>query len=308
MNGVTGHNLGGDYAAANAPYLVKFDNTDDYIEIKTNEQPSRVYIGVKMIGGGTTSTITVQASEDGTSFDQGEELSISGSQNDIVHLVSTRTFDSSVRYIRLLFTKGSNVGVGPITIIAGNSVPATVNASYGYGTFASGFPLDFSSVSNVSAWQITSANASTGVITFTQITGTVASATGVFLKREADGDINIPVVTSGTDISSTNMLEGTTGYKVVTADQYYGLKGNEFVPVNGSTTVPAGKALLPANALTTGGGAKSFTFVFQDATGIKTVEHVSAEQAAEIFNLAGQRLSKPVKGINIINGKKVLVK
>ena len=104
------------------------------------------------------------------------------------------------------------------------------------------------------------------------------------------------------------MLEGTTGYKVVTADQYYGLKGNEFVPVNGSTTVPAGKALLPANALTTGGGAKSFTFVFQDATGIKTVEHVSAEQAAEIFNLAGQRLSKPVKGINIINGKKVLVK
>jgi len=54
--------------------------------------------------------------------------------------------------------------------------------------------------------------------------------------------------------------------------------------------------------------AKAFTFVFESVDGIKTVEHVSAEQAAEIFNLAGQRLQKAQRGVNIINGKKVLVK
>ena len=34
----------------------------------------------------------------------------------------------------------------------------------------------------------------------------------------------------------------------------------------------------------------------------------SAEEAAEIFNLAGQRLQKAQRGVNIVNGKKVLVK
>ena len=41
-----------------------------------------------------------------------------------------------------------------------------------------------------------------------------------------------------------------------------------------------------------------------DATGISTVETFTEEGA--IFNLAGQRLQKMQKGINIVNGKKVL--
>ncbi len=45
----------------------------------------------------------------------------------------------------------------------------------------------------------------------------------------------------------------------------------------------------------------------KDGAGISTV---AADKTADkvIFNLAGQRLEKPVKGINIINGKKVVVK
>ena len=33
-----------------------------------------------------------------------------------------------------------------------------------------------------------------------------------------------------------------------------------------------------------------------------------AEEVVSIYNLAGQRLSKLQKGINIVNGKKILVK
>lgn len=112
--GVTAYGLGSDYS--DATYKIKFDDTDDFIQVKTDSQPAKVTIGVKMLGGSNTSKITVKASTDGISYDEGEELTISGSQNDVVNLETTRSFGSAVRYVRLVFTKGSNVGVGPIGI------------------------------------------------------------------------------------------------------------------------------------------------------------------------------------------------
>ena len=64
--------------------------------------------------------------------------------------------------------------------------------------------------------------------------------------------------------------------------------------------VPAGKAYLEAAA-----SAREF-IGFDGATGIETVKTAKAEEG--IFNLQGQRLMKAQKGLNIINGKKVLVK
>ncbi len=116
LDGVSAEGLGDDYAASNAPYRVKFDNDGDYILIKTDSQPGVVTIGVKMIGGTNTSSIKVQGSSDGETFTDIETLSISGSQNDILTLTTTNAFAESVRYVKLVFTKGSNVGVGPITI------------------------------------------------------------------------------------------------------------------------------------------------------------------------------------------------
>lgn len=117
ITGVTANGLGSDYVSGNAPYLIKLDGTGDYIQFKTNEKPVKVIIGVKMIGGGNTSTITVQASSDGETFTDIEELVISGAQNDELTLSTNNFFGDADRYVRLLFTKGSNVGVGPITIL-----------------------------------------------------------------------------------------------------------------------------------------------------------------------------------------------
>lgn len=115
MSGVTGNSLG-DYAAGNAPYRVQFNADGDYIQVKTDGQPGKVTIGVKMIGGANTSSITVQGSSDGEIFKDIETLSISGNQNDELTLTTTKGFEETDRYVRLVFTKGSNVGVGPITI------------------------------------------------------------------------------------------------------------------------------------------------------------------------------------------------
>ena len=48
----------------------------------------------------------------------------------------------------------------------------------------------------------------------------------------------------------------------------------------------------------------------EDATGIKRTEATEKTEATEgvIYNLQGQRLNGVQKGINIVNGKKVLIK
>ena len=124
LDGVTASGLGSDYAEGNAPYRVKLDTDDDYIQVKTDSQPGTVTIGVKMIGGANTSTITVQGSADGVTFTNVEALSISGSQNAELTLETSNPFATNSRYVRLLFTKGSNVGVGPITIAKPSTDPA----------------------------------------------------------------------------------------------------------------------------------------------------------------------------------------
>ena len=131
LTGVTTFGLGSDYAASNAPYLIKLDGTGDYIQIKTNEQPGVVTIGVKMLGGTNTSTITVQGSADGQTFADVEYLTISGTSTTTeLTLETTNDFASTHRYVRLLFTKGSNVGVGPITITQVDNTPSITLSTY----------------------------------------------------------------------------------------------------------------------------------------------------------------------------------
>ena len=64
-------------------------------------------------------------------------------------------------------------------------------------------------------------------------------------------------------------------------------------------TIQAGKAYLEGAV-----DIKGFIFAEDDATGIANVEKTIENSA--IYNLAGQRINKVQKGINIINGKKVL--
>ena len=115
-NIVKTYGLGSDYAASHAPYQIKMDDTGDYFIIKVDGSINSVSVGVKMIGGGTTSTLDVQGSSDGESYSSVEKLTISGSQNAILELQTTKQFDPSYRYLKFHFTKGSNIGVGPISI------------------------------------------------------------------------------------------------------------------------------------------------------------------------------------------------
>lgn len=78
-----------------------------------------------------------------------------------------------------------------------------------------------------------------------------------------------------------------------------------FYLVGEGIRIPAGKAFLEAG----GGNVKGFTFVFDDdeATSMNEELRVKNEESeTAIFNLVGQRVQKMQKGINIVNGKKIL--
>ena len=81
-----------------------------------------------------------------------------------------------------------------------------------------------------------------------------------------------------------------------------------FYKVSSDFTATANRAFLTVPVAATGGGeVKAFYLDFGDETAIKTVEAAQYENAV-IYNLAGQRINKTQKGVNIVNGKKVLVK
>ena len=70
-------------------------------------------------------------------------------------------------------------------------------------------------------------------------------------------------------------------------------------------TIKAGKAYIALDA-NTGPLVKAFLFEGEDATGINDLKDAKDLNNAVIYNVAGQRVNKLQKGINIVNGKKVL--
>ena len=110
--------------------------------------------------------------------------------------------------------------------------------------------------------------------------------------------------TTGTEAIADNELLGSDG--TVKGENIYALAKPEgenvgFYRVDNTVTIPEGRVYFVKSA-----GVKGYTFDNEDgATAIEMVNGQSS-MVNEIYNLAGQRINKMQKGINIINGKKVL--
>ena len=93
------------------------------------------------------------------------------------------------------------------------------------------------------------------------------------------------------------------------------ISSNKFYYVGNGTTIGAQRGYFKLNGFsydkgtTNTGGVKEFgiTFDEEDPTGIDNV-NVNLNDNESIYNVAGQRLGKMQKGINIVNGKKIFVK
>ena len=114
--------------------------------------------------------------------------------------------------------------------------------------------------------------------------------------------------TTNTDSPVFGALTGVYASTVVPSGSYIltiesGVVG--FRKVDGSTNyVTANHAYLTAD----GAGAASLIIDFGDVTGITNTNRTNDTNISEVYNLAGQRVSQPTKGMYIVNGKKIIMK
>lgn len=137
-------------------------------------------------------------------------------------------------------------------------------------------------------------------LTLTEVENVIPALTGVVLK----GDPGVYEFAVAADVApiADNDLQGTL--EPIDAAGLYILAKPDGQEVGfyeaTSGKIAAGKAYIEYS----GAGIKGFTFKDDDATGIANVE--KAVEDGIIYNVAGQRLNKVQKGINIVNGKKIL--
>jgi hypothetical protein len=94
--------------------------------------------------------------------------------------------------------------------------------------------------------------------------------------------------------ATTDISADGTQYILANGDEGFG-----FYKVKEGSTIPAGKVYL-----TVVDGTKSF-YGFDDTTGIGKVQGAKSASNGAVYNLAGQKMLKMQKGINIMKGKKV---
>lgn len=176
------------------------------------------------------------------------------------------------------------------------NVGATVEVSdAGYATFVAPVDVDFTG-SEVTP------KAATFDGTYVQLADvtTVPAGTAVVVKA-AEGTYTVPATTDAV-LGAKNELIAATADVTADGTQYILAKQDDKVGFAQATTgtIAAGKGYLQFTT-----AVKAFyPFAGNDATGISGIEAINDD--APIYNIAGQRLGKMQKGINIVGGKKVL--
>lgn len=183
------------------------------------------------------------------------------------------------------------------------SATLAVNSAAHYGTFCA--PFDVTIPVGVQAFTISGIDKN-GILTLEQ-QSTISAHTPVIVYSESASDINavqFGVATAGNPTS--NYLTGVYTDTEAPVGSYVlqnqgGRVGFYQVQAGTQPWVRANRAYL------TPASPNVKAFYMDDATAIQTVEELLSGKA-EIYDLAGRRQQKLQKGINIVGGKKVLVK
>lgn len=176
-------------------------------------------------------------------------------------------------------------------------------ASSGYSSLASGCGLDFSNATGLTAAYVVT-NITKTAVTLTSV-GELPGNQGVILKGTGGTAYSIPVKADAAYDGTNKLYAAVEAYNCA-ANEVYILQNGLFHLVTAASTVPAGKAYLKATDVPN--EARSLGFLFGDDE-VTSINSVSRDiQDGEFYNLQGQRVDSPKKGLYIVNGKKVIIK
>lgn len=147
-------------------------------------------------------------------------------------------------------------------------------------------------------------------VKLTKVAGNILpQGEAVLLRSKTTSDMSMTIADNMGEKSTGNQFKGVD----VSTDQdgithymlSYGQNKLGFYKMNSAMVLSPNKAFIALQS----NPAKALRFVFQDdmPTGINDV-NADDSHSDKIFNLSGMRLNKMQKGINIVNGKKILVK
>ena len=187
------------------------------------------------------------------------------------------------------------------------SYTTTINTTAKAGTLC--LPFAATIPGEVTAWTL-NYTAGKEAVKATEVTTTIPANTPVLLNGNGSADFtgsSVDIDADATNVSGA--LTGVFNATTVPENSYVlqnGTNGIGFYKVTSDNIVANPfRAYLTADGL----GAPSLHIIFPedgDVTGIESVK--AAEAKGEFFNLAGQRVAQPAKGLYIVNGKKVIFK
>ena len=200
--------------------------------------------------------------------------------------------------------KMTQIGV-PFTDVALDynlGIDYTIGES-GYGTLCWPKALDFSSNEFDANIGVDVVGATTMLLSSVK---KVPAATAVVIKGEP-GTYSLVTTKDETEDVSANILLGTATETLTVKedDNIFALanktEGIGFYRCQPEVVIPQYKAYY------TTGDASAFSFIFDDASGIKQVD--AAANTSDIYTISGVKVGKAAqKGVYIVNGKKIVVK
>ena len=240
--------------------------------------------------------LSLKSGESGTLTDATKAVRTwTGNDNDITFVYSQSSGQSRIQKIEVFYElTDDNVTVGSSKLVG----------------FCSEYKLDFSAT-GLSAYK---AKVSGGKVVLTKVEdGIVPANTGVVLSGDAN-DYDLPISTADvtTDFSDNEMMGVTQRTQVLwnpSTDVYnYILQGGEFKKAS-TGYLKANRAYLSTSYDVSAASARDYmeiVFEDDDVTAIETVK--TQKMDGQYYNLNGQKVQNPTKGLYIVNGKKVVVK
>ena len=180
-----------------------------------------------------------------------------------------------------------------------------------YATFASETAIDLDNSIGVEAYYATGLNSEGNEVQLVQATGTIEAYTPLVLKKADNATIfKVMKSTTGSPIVGNKLVRGP-GEEVSGSGKYVltlqdGVVAFAELQAH-SAVIPTTKAYLDLSGNNARPRLSARFIKGNNVTGISGIDSLENNENV-IYNLRGQRVENPTKGLYIINGKKVIIK
>lgn len=215
-------------------------------------------------------------------------------------------------------TRSNKIIYTAFDVYAPTGTTVSIPLPNAYATYASTLTLDFTGADvryikddagTLKALAVEKAAAQTPLLITktgeeTSITATVVDMS----ETTTDTDGNLLVgqlsVNGNITLTSASAPENHTYYALGAVDDVPGF----YKVGENNVTIAYGKAYLDLETAVSSPARANILFVGKEITGITDVIRYRKGEKDVYYNLSGQRISHPVKGLYIVNGKKVIIK